>query len=83
MKERKGGKCAMCGYDDNYACLDFHHLDPSKKLFGVNTAAMDLYGVEKCEEEADKCILLCRNCHTDHHSPATRKSQELLAFVYI
>ena len=33
--EYKGGKCEICGYDKNYAALEFHHLDPSQKDFGI------------------------------------------------
>ena len=34
--EYKGGKCEVCGYDKNYAVLEFHHLDPSQKDFGIS-----------------------------------------------
>lgn len=59
----KGGKCVVCGYSRCHAALDFHHLDPSKKEFGI--------GGKRCKtflhikEELDKCVLLCANCHRE------------------
>jgi hypothetical protein len=73
LKEEFGGRCVLCGYEANYACLDFHHIDAATKLFGVNTAGMSSFGYVKCREEAGKCVLLCRNCHTDQHYPSMRK----------
>lgn len=80
LKETKGGKCSKCGYDKNYSCLDFHHLDPSTKSFGITVVSMDTHGYRGCLEESQKCVLLCRNCHTDFHFPQGRKAQELFAF---
>ena len=33
--EYKGGKCEKCGYNKCIDALDFHHIDPSKKEFGI------------------------------------------------
>lgn len=33
--EYKGNKCCICGYDKCKDALDFHHLDPTKKDFGI------------------------------------------------
>lgn len=33
--EYKGGKCQICGYDKCDSALEFHHLDPSQKDFGI------------------------------------------------
>lgn len=30
--EYKGGKCSVCGYDRCADALEFHHLDPSKRI---------------------------------------------------
>lgn len=64
--EYKGGKCERCGYDKCIAALDFHHLDPKEKDFGIadkgNTRAFD-----KIKIELDKCIMLCANCHREEH----------------
>lgn len=61
---KKTLKCTKCN-DSRWWLLDFHHLDPTKKdgTIGdmVNGSQKRLY------EEVDKCIPLCRNCHTDFH----------------
>ena len=62
----KGGKCQVCFYNRCIEALDFHHLDPLEKDFGLG----DGYGRnwEKTKIELDKCILVCSNCHREIHS---------------
>lgn len=60
----KGGKCEKCGYNKCIEALDFHHLDPSQKEFGLSSNS---YSLEKMKKEADKCILVCANCHREIH----------------
>ena len=57
--------CQICGEND-LRCLDFHHRDPSTKLFapGTGTRSMD-----KLLEEVGKCDVLCANCHRKLHFP--------------
>ena len=60
--EYLGGRCAMCGLHDNrIAVYEFHHRDPSTKLF--NIAHRLGYGWDKIKNELDKCDLLCAICH--------------------
>lgn len=61
-----GGKCARCGYDKCLAALDFHHHDPSAKEFGISHRGVT-YAIERLKKEAEKCILLCANCHREVH----------------
>jgi len=63
--EMLGGKCAICSikYDGNNACMfDFHHRDPNKKKFNINSALSNK-SLKDISEEIDKCDLLCSNCH--------------------
>lgn len=60
----KGGKCIVCGY--NRVALDFHHLDPNMKDFGIGTIGS--YSLDMLKKEADKCVLLCANCHREFHA---------------
>lgn len=62
-----GGCCANCGYSKNLAVLSFHHKNPEEKKFGLD--ARNLWGKSKSEliEEANKCLLLCSNCHLEIH----------------
>ena len=59
-----GGKCSVCGYDKCINALEFHHIDPDKKTFGI----ANKYGANEMFEEAKKCILLCANCHRELHA---------------
>lgn len=65
--EHKGGKCEKCGYDKCIDALEFHHKDATKKDFGI---AADGYtrSIKIVLEEADKCALLCSNCHREEHA---------------
>jgi hypothetical protein len=61
LLDEAGGRCAACGYDRCTAKLHFHHVDPSTKAFAVNVR----HGrsLEAYREEAEKCVLLCADCH--------------------
>jgi hypothetical protein len=63
-----GGKCTNCGYDKCPAALQFHHLDPKQKEKGItHMIARQGLSLEKIIKEAEKCILLCANCHAELH----------------
>lgn len=64
--EYKGGCCEKCGYNKYIGALEFHHLDPSKKDFGVSDGNYRNWLTVK--EEIDKCLLLCSNCHKETHA---------------
>lgn len=64
--EYKGGVCADCGLRDIPAIYDFHHRDPAQKLFRIGSGSCR--GLEKQKAEADKCDLLCANCHRRRHA---------------
>jgi len=59
-------KCSRCGYDKCGAALDFHHLDPSKKDFTI--ASRVSVAKETLLIELAKCVILCRNCHSELHA---------------
>lgn len=59
-----GGACAVCGYSRHPAALQFHHLDPSTKSFGLGVRGITR-SMEKLRAEASKCVLLCANCHAE------------------
>jgi 5-methylcytosine-specific restriction endonuclease McrA len=60
-----GGKCSNCGYNKCLAALEFHHINPMEK--DKDFAKLRLR-FNKLKPELDKCILLCANCHREHHS---------------
>ncbi len=62
LVEEAGGRCALCGYDEFPGALQFHHLDPSQKTFGLAMRGLTR-SFNDLREEAAKCVLLCANCH--------------------
>lgn len=44
-----------------------HHIDPKSKSFTISHARSKSW--EAIKEEADKCPLLCANCHRILHNP--------------
>lgn len=64
LVELKGGKCQRCGYDKCIEALAFHHRDPKTKSFSLSLAGY-LTSLEKLTKEAEKCDLLCHNCHSE------------------
>ena len=66
LVEYKGGKCEKCGYNKYIGALEFHHLDPTQKDFGISSHGNTLK-LDVMKKEADKCILVCSNCHKEIH----------------
>jgi len=62
--EYKGGKCSACGYNKCQQALDFHHTGEKSFTIGNRKSA----SIDILKKEADKCILLCKNCHAETHS---------------
>jgi len=67
----KGGKCIICGYDRYVGAFDLHHTGDSPKSFGLSMDGMTR-SWEKTKKEADKCVLLCANCHREIHGGYTQ-----------
>lgn len=61
----KGGKCEICGYNKCIDSLEFHHINPEEKEFGLSNG--NCKSIDKLKKEADKCILVCSNCHHEIH----------------
>lgn len=59
-----GGKCNKCG-NDNIACLDFHHYENNKEESFNRLVGGRWSNIEK---EIKKCMLLCKNCHSEEHN---------------
>lgn len=57
-------KCKICGYKKCVRGLQFHHLDPKEKSFGIAEKGACL-SFKKMIQEISKCILVCANCHAE------------------
>jgi len=67
-------KCCICGYDRCKRALEFHHKDPNSKSFGICEATYVSRSSSKPNITPDelrlemcKCVVLCSNCHREHH----------------
>jgi hypothetical protein len=65
VKEYKeNNPCCKCD-EKRWYVLDFHHLDPNTKNFDLGDKSK--FSLKKVKKEIEKCILLCRNCHSEFH----------------
>jgi transposase len=64
LVEEAGGRCRLCGYERCLGALQFHHLDPALKSFGLATNGV-ARSLRRAREEARKCVLVCANCHAE------------------
>lgn len=58
----KNKSCEICGESD-IRVLEFDHLDPVTKRFGIATAITDGRKWPDILEEIECCQILCANCH--------------------
>lgn len=61
----RGGHCLDCGYSGSVAAFEFHHRDPTTKSFALGEFSGAL---ERLLREAEKCDLVCANCHRIRHA---------------
>jgi hypothetical protein len=64
LVERAGGACELCGYRRYDGALQFHHVQADSKEFSISRNGTTRSWAELCAE-ADKCALLCANCHAE------------------
>ena len=76
LVERAGGACEICGYSACLAALQHHHLDPKLKEFSISRNGTTRSFAEVCKE-ADKCALLCANCHAEVEAGAVELPRHL------
>jgi hypothetical protein len=66
LVEYKGGRCILCGFRGYFGVFDLHHTDGAKKEFGISANGITR-SWERLKAEADKCVLICANCHREVH----------------
>ena len=59
-----GGRCCIWGYDRYLGALEFHHLDRAAKELAIAGYGTTL-SLDALRVEANKCVLLCSNCHAE------------------
>jgi transposase len=65
-----GGACRLCGYNRCVAALEFHHVIPADKRFSLSHRGVTR-SLTRAREEAEKCVLLCANCHAEVEAGTT------------
>lgn len=60
-------KCCLCGFSSFSEALEFHHVNPKEKSFGICASNATTKSLEKQLKEMRKCILVCANCHRGIH----------------
>lgn len=63
-----GGRCCLCGFNSFTEALEFHHVNPKEKSFGIGASNAITKSLEAQLEELKKCILVCANCHRGIHN---------------
>jgi hypothetical protein len=71
-----GRVCSGCGRDGHQALFEFHHLDPSRKEFGITSDGIPRRW-ERVVTELAKCVMLCANCHREVHAGVRQIDQGL------
>jgi protein-arginine kinase activator protein McsA len=66
IKSLHGSKCERCGYD-KVNILEFHHIDGKNKEFALGQHYKSGKTIPELVAEANKCILVCKNCHAEIH----------------
>lgn len=59
--------CKHCKNTDTRV-LSFHHREPENKKFKISWALTHNYSLENMKIEAEKCDVLCANCHMIVHA---------------
>jgi len=63
-KRKIDSKCEKCGYNKNPTALEYHHIDKENKFMDISTMITQGYSTDRIEDEIEKCIVLCSNCHS-------------------
>jgi hypothetical protein len=62
LVQEAGGCCRICGFAEHPSALQFHHVDSAAKEFHLGHQGVTR-SIARMRAEAEKCVLLCANCH--------------------
>lgn len=74
LMDERGGGCEICGYNKNVGAIEFHHKDQNEKDGGLDMRKLSNSTMEWIRIEFEKCLVLCSNCHREHHNPECETS---------
>lgn len=61
-----GNECCICHYNLIQDALEFHHINPDEKSYGIASGGV-CRDLETDLVEIKKCVLVCANCHRAIH----------------
>lgn len=67
VAEKKKDGCLVCGYNKCDRALDLHHINKDSKEGNISEMIRD-NSFSKLTSELEKCVVLCANCHREHHA---------------
>jgi len=71
-----GEKCSKCKCDNIFS-LEFHHLGIDKKEKDISRLIVSGGRWSNIEEELKKCVLFCRNCHSEYHCERDSRNHKI------
>jgi transposase-like protein len=77
LVDEAGGGCVLCGYNRSLAGLHFHRVDPAAKSFALSRQGVTR-SLASARAEAEKCVLLCSNCHAEVEGGSVQLPPSLL-----
>ena len=77
-----GNKCNICGYNKVNSALEFHHIKPEEKTYGLASMGT-CHQLEQDLKEIKKCILVCANCHREIHENLFSQQELLQKRIYL
>jgi len=75
MHKHKSMQCCNHCKDSRAQVLQFHHLDPKKKDIKLSLAANNGWSIKRIQQEINKCVVLCANCHIMEHVRIRQETQ--------
>ena len=67
IENAKNVPCQCCKTSYPSVVMDLHHIDPSTKKDNVSKL-LKSGSLQSLQEEIDKCVVLCSNCHRLVHA---------------
>ena len=77
-----GNQCNLCGYNKVNSALEFHHIKPEEKSYGLASMGT-CHDLQQDLQEVQKCILVCANCHREIHEDLYTQEELLNKKVYL
>lgn len=72
LEYKKVHPCFDCK-ESNPCCLQFHHQNPDEKDLEISRAVKNGWSDKRLQEEIEKCLVLCANCHSKRHCCKRKK----------